>query len=376
MTLAPLTYLSMDSVGEGIGLSQVARYVERLATRGADVTLHSFEKGPPDRALSARFESAGVRWVPHRFVGNGSAAGLVRVAQGAALIRGAELVHARSDMAAASALLGRRRAWVWDVRAFWREQRVALGTMRAGSAPERTMRSVEQAAARSCTGIVTLTEAAVEVLRDRYGDDVAAKARVITTCVDLDLFSCSPMPPSPPVRLLLSGTLNRLYDVPTMITLIDRLAARRPTDLTVLAAEPTPWNDRLAELGFVPRRALPAEMPEWVRQHHLGLSVLRTDMGISSRAVMPTKIGEFLASGRPVVVNAGLGDMDRLLPKYDCGVVLRGGTEADLDDAVDEIERLVDDEDTPDRCRRLAEDRFSLDRGVEELLGLYQRAVG
>ena len=47
MNLPPLTYLTFDSLAEGVGASQVLAYVERLADRGLDVRLHTFEKTAP-----------------------------------------------------------------------------------------------------------------------------------------------------------------------------------------------------------------------------------------------------------------------------------------------------------------------------------------
>ncbi|MCA1572882.1 MAG: hypothetical protein LC798_21840 [Chloroflexi bacterium] len=374
MDIPPLTYLSVDSVSQGVGLSQVVRYVERVANRGVDVTLHSFEQGAPSADVAARLSAAGVRWRPHRFRVSGAGGGVLRVAHGGALIARAGLVHARSDMAAASALVTRRPAWVWDLRGFWREQRMALGLISPGSRPERVMRQVEAASAKSCTGIVTLTRAAIDVLRERFGDDVADKARVITTCVDLDLFSQSPLPERPPVRLLLAGTLNGLYDVPTMFRLVGRLRARCATELTVLSPEPTPWDSEFLHQGVRPRRALPTAMPEEIRSSHAGLSVLR-DVGVSNRAATPTKLGEFLASGRPVIVNAGVGDMDELPPAHDCGVVLHDRSDDAVDEAADDLLRLLTDPETPSRCRALAAEHFDVERGVDQLLAVYRDAV-
>ena len=297
----------------------------------------------------------------------------MRVSRGARLVAGAELVHARSDLAAAAALAGRRHRWVWDVRGFWREQRVALGAMVAGSSQELLMRSVEAAAARSASGIVTLSQAAIDVLGERFGDGIAPKSRVITTCVDLSVFDLSTPPPPSPLRVLLAGTLNRLYDVPLMLRLVERLRAHGPTDFTVLAAGPTPWAPHFADAGVRPTSVPADAMPGQIAGHHVGLSVLR-DVGVSNRAASPTKLGEFLAAGRPVVVNRGLGDMDTLLAGRDCGVVLQGTGDCDLERAAVDLLRLIDDPATPGRCRALAEEHFDLERGVDTLLELY-RAV-
>jgi glycosyltransferase involved in cell wall biosynthesis len=260
------------------------------------------------------------------------------------------------------------------MRAFWREQRVAVGLMAAESPEARVMKAVETGAARSSDGVVTLSQAAIDILAERYGDQIRAKSRVIPTCVDLDLFAPAAPAESPPLRVLLAGTLNGLYDVPTMLRLVERLRQRVSTTLTVLAAGPTPWRDQFEHFGASVTAVSADRMPEQIAAHHLGLSVVR-DVGVSNAAATPTKIGEFLACGRPIVVNCGLGDMEQLLKRYDCGVALRGGDVAELDRAADEIVRLFDDPTIGARCRALATEHFNLERGVDTLLELYHAAT-
>ncbi len=244
--LPPLTYLSVDSLSEGVGASQVLPYVESLSRRGMTVTLYSLEKGRPSPAIGDRLEAAGVRWHPHRWGQGGPTAGLARLVRGAAYLRGAELVHARSDIPAGSALLARRPAWIWDMRGFWADERIELDRLRPGSPEERFMRWIERHAARKAGAIVTLTAAAIDELERRHGPSIRDKSRVITTCVELNRFPVSPMPPAEPWNLVLAGTLSRRYDVPLMLRLVDELRRRRPTRLTVLVPEPSPWDPHSA----------------------------------------------------------------------------------------------------------------------------------
>jgi glycosyltransferase involved in cell wall biosynthesis len=374
MDLPPLTYLSVDSMSEGVGASQVLPYVGALSGRGMAVTLHSLEKAPPSPAIADRLDGAGVVWRPHKWGRGGSTAGLARLVRGAAYLRGAELVHARSDIPAGSALLARCPAWVWDMRGFWADERIAVGSLRPGSVQDRIMRMIERGSARRAGAIVTLTAAAIDVLERRHGPAIREKARVITTCVDLDRFALSPPPLAPPLRLLLAGTLSARYDVPLMLRLVEELGRRRPTILTALVPQPSPWDQLLRQAGVQLRAASVSAMPGEVAASHVGLCVLRLDGGVSMRASMPTKIGEFLASGRPVVVNAGLGDLDELLAKDDCGTILADASAGELARAADEIERLVDDPEAPRRCRRLAEAHFDLESGIQTLIKTY-RAV-
>jgi len=216
----------------------------------------------------------------HPFGPLGPTGGLRRVLAGAIAVRDAALVHARSDLAAAATMLARRRHWIWDVRSFWADELIELGRLRAGSAEERVLRYVERSAARRCGGAVTLAAAAIPVLAERHGPAIAERTRVITTCVDLGRFPLEPLP-SGALRFVLSGTLNAAYDVPAMLALVARAAERRPTELLALVPGASPWEHELAAAGAKRERATPAEMPGHLRDCHVGLSVWRTDMGIT-----------------------------------------------------------------------------------------------
>ena len=86
---------------------------------------------------------------------------------------------------------------------------------------------------------------------------------------------------------------------------------------------------------------------------------------------MPTKIGEFLACGRPVIVNSGLVDAARIVNANSCGSVYGSSGPRPVERVVDELEDQLLDSETPERCRVVAEAYFDLDRAVEELVGLY-----
>lgn len=370
--ILPLTYLTHDSVSEGIGVSQVLAYVEAIAAAGVAVHLHSFEKRAPAPTTRTRLDQAGVRWTPHEFGRPGAAGGVARVLAGARAVRGGNLVHARSDMAAASAMLAGADRWLWDVRSLWSDQRIALGALRAGSPEHRVLQRIERAAARRAGAVVTLTDAVVPVLEQRHGIALRAHTEVIPTCVDLDRFAPAAPPPGPP-RLLLAGTLNAYYDVPLMARFAQVGRDRSAAQLDVLSPGETPWDALLAETGARRSVAAPADMPARVAASSAGLSVCRTDAGVSLTAAMPTKIAEFLAVGRPVVVNPGLGDADVLVRGHRAGVVLEDSSDAGLQRSWDELESLLADPETPARCRALARGHFSLETGVQQLLRAYAR---
>lgn len=350
--------------------SQVVPYVERLAAAGLTVILHSYERVSPTDALRRQLRAAGVEWHAHAFRPGGARSALRRVAGAARFVRGAALVHARSDLPAAAALLGRPDAWLWDVRSFWIDQRIALGLATRGGVYERSMRRIEAAAARRSTSITTLTGAAIDVLVERHGEGIRAKATVVPTCVDLERFPATPMPRTE-LTLMLSGTYNDLYDRALTFAFVD--AVRRRTAIRLLSARPGPaaWDDEVRAAGGSLVSASYDGMPGLVAQSHAGLCICRTDNRLAIAAAAPTKIAEFLSAGRPVVVNRGLGDMDQHIAGAGCGVIV----DTDVEAAADALVSMVADPATPDRCRRVAAEVFSLDVGVGHLLAGYRRAL-
>ncbi len=364
-----ITYLSMDPLCSTVGSSQVLPYVERLAQRDFSVKLVTFEHAV-DATVEARLEDLGVTWQPEPFGRRGTVGGLGRVLRGARELRGATVVHARSDMAAAATMLAGVDRWVWDVRSLWADQKVATGVLREGSIEERLMRWIERRAARRARAVITLTRSAIDELDRRHGGTISAKAQVVTTCTDLDRFTLSVMPPLP-IRVLLAGTLNRYYDMQSMLELVDELRSRGPVEFVVASPGDTDWEDELAGEEVLRVSATPTEMPDLISSCHIGLCVCRDDAGPSLRAAMPTKIAEFLASGRPIVVNSGLAEVAGLVEQYKCGVVHGASVSNNAVNAVNRLHSLLTDSQTPERCRALAESHFDLDWAVNRLISVY-----
>jgi glycosyltransferase involved in cell wall biosynthesis len=145
-------------------------------------------------------------------------------------------------------------------------------------------------------------------------------------------------------------------------------------------SEPELMKQALEKAGVEPadydiRFAPPAELP---------LILAASDAGISLRcgetskpAVSPTKLGECLAAGLPVVTNAGVGDCDQMLGEHRLGVVLRDFSDSDYLRAADELSELLTEDDIARRCREFAERELSLaEVGGPRYAAVYERLLG
>ena len=78
-----------------------------------------------------------------------------------------------------------------------------------------------------------------------------------------------------------------------------------------------------------------------------------------------------MASGRPVVVSNGIGDLDQMLTSTKTGVVIDHSDS--LQTIASQIKGLISDPKTPDRCRELAMQHFDMEKSVDRYLEIYDR---
>jgi glycosyltransferase involved in cell wall biosynthesis len=110
-------------------------------------------------------------------------------------------------------------------------------------------------------------------------------------------------------------------------------------------------------------------MPAIVQRHTA--SVMFFTGGLSKLGSSPTRMAEVLGCGRPVVANPGVGDVEQVICQHRVGVLTRGASAAEMDACVTDLLALLKDPELARRCRRTAEDLFSLDTGTAAYRQLY-----
>jgi glycosyltransferase involved in cell wall biosynthesis len=92
----------------------------------------------------------------------------------------------------------------------------------------------------------------------------------------------------------------------------------------------------------------------------------------SKKASSPTKQGEVMAIGKPVICNSGVGDTDLIINKYHSGILINEFSDAAYDKAISEaINKKFD----RTEIRNGAIDFFSLEKGVEQYADVYSKVL-
>lgn len=87
---------------------------------------------------------------------------------------------------------------------------------------------------------------------------------------------------------------------------------------------------------------------------------------------MPTKIIEFLACGRPVVVNKRPGNFDKYNHEFKSGIVIND-KQSNMGENSQMLIELLQDPETPFKNRVLAKEYFDRQRGAEKYFSLNRK---
>ena len=366
-----ISYLSVDSIQEGVGSSQITPLILGLAKKGTQVCLITFEKVKPAKDLVEMFSRAGVEWVAKEFGKPGAIGGIVRLNSLRCSIPDSLVLHGRSDIATAAAIWSGVHAPVlWDVRSLWSDQRLLIGTAGWNSLTARGARTLEDLAARKSTAMTSLTAAVVPILEQRH-KKIPIIRDVIPTCVQTSKFLPTPMPYGQ-ITCLLSGTFNNYYDINRTKQVLDEIKKTVNLQIVWARAAESP-TEKLGVGEDVIVSATHSEMPKLVTESHFGIAICKQDNLESLAAAVPTKIGEFLASGRPVIVSNGIGDLDQMLTNSRTGIVINHRDS--LETIAEQIILLLSDPETPNRCREQAMQHFDMDKSVDKYLKIYDRML-
>jgi len=396
-------YISYTGLMDPLGQSQVLQYVLALGRSGHRMTVLSFEKpdglrdGKRVAAMRERCEQAGVDWRPrvwhNRPIGTLATlydlvAGRKQAIRIAREIE-ADVVHCRSYIASLMGLAVKRATgarFIFDMRGFWPDERVDGRIWSKSSATYRIFKRVERSLFLNADHVISLTKAGIsEYEAFDYMKGIPTKSTVIPTCTNLDMFQPQDVP-SEGFTLGYVGSVGSWYLFDEVAKAVARAFVMRP-DARFLVI--TKGNHDLV------RNALGSAGADLDRVevrgadfYEVSQQIARMDAGIffirpawSKRASCPTRMGEFLACGKPCLANGGVGDVANDLQETGTGLALPPlGTEnvdlTNLDSALKTLFAMAADPEMRARCRIVAEERFSLASGVTAYSGIYEELAG
>lgn len=363
-----ICYLTFDSLREGVGQSQIVPLLQGLNDEGFKISLISFEKNV-DCDFKPFLDHPDIIWEQVPFGARGVLGLPLRILRMCKSLPKADIYHSRSDLPTIVLMFRRKKRFLWDVRSLWFEQKAIVEDRKLSGISYWLSRKIEKYASSHAKAINVLASTLLPVLEERNG--ILPKIQtIIPTSVDLNRFKFVRELSDKKV-ILLSGSMNNFYDIDFTLELLDYF---HESGFSVQ------WNrsfespkENLARRYIKVVNSSHHEMPEAIGLCTVGVAICRDNAGISLKGVMPTKIAEFLAVGRPVMVSSGMGDLDSLIQSTKTGVIVSRNME--LEQIYNQVIELIEDKGTPDRCRKLAEKNFSMKGAIQIYKKTYQKML-
>jgi glycosyltransferase involved in cell wall biosynthesis len=404
-------FISYNGMLDPLGQSQVIPYLRELSDEcGISFTLLSFERAQAfttegaERVgeLRAQLAAHGIDWHTLRYHQRPSLLATAydinagaRLAKKLVQQKGIEMVHARSHVPAAMALalkdkLGTKM--IFDVRGLLAEEYADAGHWRAGEFKYKLTKRMERHFFAAADGVVTLTIAIWEIIRDWEGLRGRAIAHeTIPCCADLVRFRFddaarervrAELRLEDSFVLVYSGSLGGWYLNEEMADFFAALTQER-NDAHFLWLTPRAHETVRALMSargitddkFTVRAARSEEVAAYLSASDAGLAFIKPCF--SKLASSPTKTAEYLACGLPVVLNAGVGDSDALITREHVGALVENFSDEDYHRAARAVAAmLLDREAVRQHTRAVAERLFDVRRtGLERYARLYEKVL-
>jgi glycosyltransferase involved in cell wall biosynthesis len=387
-------YITYDGVLEPLGEGQVVAYLEELSNFHS-ITLISYEK-KKDRCdlsllnkMQSRLQSYDIKWIQLPYHKSPSTLAtlldiICGIVIGFYIIKKnkIQIVHARSYVAG---LIGHvlkivsSVKFLFDIRGFWADERVDAGLWLEDGFIYNTVKKLERKFLESADHVVTLTNASIRHLNN-FSERIfnADEISVIPTCVNLDKFQLKQDISGHEVVFGYVGSVGTWYLFDEMIQVFVILKQKYPNAKFLIVNK----NDHAEINEALNRHKIDKSDVELVSTSHESVGSYIQRMSFASALIKPsfskissapTKLAEYLACGVPCLANQGVGDVEEVLLPGKVGFVLKGFTQPELHEAVDNLVGLYNDPTSSRRCRQIAEELFSLTKGSEMYNKIYKK---
>lgn len=385
-----------------LGQSQVLPYLRELTKSGYEFHLLSFEKSDKFQKYKEHIQTicdaSGIKWHPQNYSSEGGLkktlhqiSQMKRMARNLHREHQFEIVHCRSYIAALAGLQLKEKGakFVFDMRGFWADERVDGGLWDLSKPLFRIIynyfKRKEREYLRKADHIISLTHNGKKEIESWNipGLNAQNKIEVIPCCVDLELFnpdSLSNKQQDLHKELDLKestfilgyvGSIGTWYMLPEMLDYFKFLKRFKPeAKFLFITGEnretilPKVLERNIIENDILTVSALHKDVPGYISL--FDASVFFIKPAYSKKASSPTKQGEIMAMGVPLICNSGVGDTSEIVARYNAGLVIDSFEFQDIN-LIPSREKFNSTE-----IKAGAKEYFSLEQGVQRYLKVYE----
>lgn len=408
MSFNNILFISYDGMTDPLGQSQVIPYLQGLSKHGYNIFLLSCEKKEVytqrKEAVQKILEQADITWVPLNYTKTPPVLStlldiikLKRAATKIHLLHEIHMVHTRPGVPALVGLWMKKKfdiKFLNDIREFYADSRVDGGIWDTNKLLYRKIyhffKNKEDEQVRSSDGIVCLTHAAEKIIKQWPAYKMATPLAVIPCSADLHLFDPQNLDEilKENFRVQLGinkddfiisylGSIGGWYLTAEMMKFCKRVLIKIPhakflfisphlhQHIIDTAAKYNVPQDKIISI-----KAVRNEVPVLLSFSSYSLFFIKPCY--SKRSSSPTKHGEIMALGIPVITNSGVGDVKDIVEKYNGGYVVDDFSAVSFDKVIAQMENTIFDKRA---IREGAFEFYSLEKAIASYTALYDEIL-
>ncbi len=412
-----ILYISYDGMTDSLGQSQVLPYLIELTKNKYQFSLISFEKEEKfeqnKEVIQELCDQNTIKWYPKKYTKNppilSTIWDLFRMYTTATKINKqhpVDIIHCRSYQAADIGLKMYKKhkiPWVFDMRGFWADERIDGNIWKMSNPLFRSIykhyKKKEIEFLANASQIISLTEnAKKEILSwqqlesiPSYFKNKSLSIEVIPCCVDTELFSNKSINLEKVTKLKTNlniaedsfvlgyvGSIGTWYMLPEMLDFFKVLKNRLPNAVFLfITNEPEEKIKAVASSknintsDIIVTSCLHAEVPTYIALFTVSIYFILP--AYSKKASSPTKQGELMAMGIPIICNANVGDADKIISETQSGWVVNKFEQQEYESITQKIISYP----LPDKNTIIQHGikEFNLQTGAEKFRKTYERIL-
>ena len=364
-----ILFISYDGMTDPLGQSQVIPYLQGLSQHGYDIFLLSCEKKQAflqnKTLVDAMLKGYNIQWVSLNYTKNppvfSTLIDIIKLRKAAKKIHQQHqisMVHTRPGVPALVGLWMKKKKGVKflnDIREFYADSRVEGGMWNIKNPLYKTVykffKRKETEELEQSDGIVCLTYAAEKIITEWPVYKKNIPLEVIPCSADLALFDPSRINREEKATLKRSlnikeedivvsylGSIGGWYLTDEMMQFCKILSDKKPAT-KFLFISPHRHDEIVAAASkygvppekIITRKANRQQVPLLLSLSDYSVFFIRPCY--SKQSSSPTKHGEIMAMGIPLITNGGVGDVEEIVLKYNSGIVLNEFSEAAFESA-------------------------------------------
>ena len=393
-----------------LGQSQVIPYLQGLSKAGYRIFLISCEKEQVyhqhKNYIQDLLDKSSISWIPLNYTKNppviSTLLDVVKMRRAAKKLHkdeGIDMVHTRAGVPALIGLWMKKTMGVKflnDIREFYADSRVEGGMWDTKNLVYKTIYNFfakkEAEAVKLSDGIVCLTYAAEHIIKGWPEYKVSLPLEVIPCSADLQLFDYSKFDKENNEALKTElnitkedfvisylGSIGGWYLTAEMLQFCKLLSNRVPAAKFLFISPHRHEEIRaiagrygITENKILVKKASRMQVPALLTLSSYSIFFIKPCY--SKQSSSPTKHGEIMAMGIPVITNSGVGDVAEIVQSCKSGIVIDEFTDAAFEAAIDEMmhHKAYD----AAAIRAGATKWYALDNAIEKYTRIYKSILG